>query len=77
MNKKARVRVEAKKNSSVDKLLRDLRNACEKYGISKISREKQFFVRKSDKKRKKKIQKMFTIKKALDEASGIVKKERN
>ena len=69
--KKATIRVESKKyldrDRAHDKMRREFRDAREEYGIEKLMKEKQFFTRNSDKKRKKKQMKVLAARLNLRE----------
>jgi ribosomal protein S21 len=71
--RKARVRIEVKSSShaSRDEKMRNLLDAqrkfkrkCNSYGIPKMYKEHEFFVRKTDKNRKKRLQKILGQKNA-------------
>ena len=69
----ARVRVEARKmypgarQGSIFQLYRNFKRACEDYGIMHEFKEHQFFVRKCDKRRRKKMQKKMMARQEFKE----------
>lgn len=77
----ARVRVEARRlpmnptrqerEKSLGILLRIFKRACNEYGIPHILKEKQSFIRKTDKNRRKRMMKKLAAKLGWGEERGI------
>jgi len=75
--KRARVRIEAKRTRSFRDMMRDFKDMCEDYGIPHEYKEHEFHIRKGDRQRRKRAQRIRIQQEISRNPYALPKESRN